>query len=75
MIVKSGGRELPDSTFEQAAALAAYYSVGREQEKVEIDYVERKFVKKVNGGAPGFVIYHTNYSLVASPDISHIHEE
>ncbi len=70
VIVKSGGHELPDSTFEQAAALAAYYSVGREQEKVEIDYVERKFVKKVNGGAPGFVIYHTNYSMTIAPDIS-----
>lgn len=70
VIVKSDGRELPDSTFEQAAALAAYYSVGRGQEKVEIDYVERKFVKKVNGGAPGFVIYHTNYSMNIAPDIS-----
>ncbi|MCM1309083.1 MAG: NFACT family protein [Butyrivibrio sp.] len=70
VIVKTDGRELPDSTFEQAAALAAYYSVGRAQEKVEIDYVERKFVKKVNGGAPGFVIYHTNYSMNIAPDIS-----
>ncbi len=27
----------------------------------------RKNMKKVAGAAPGFVIYHTNYSLVASP--------
>lgn len=72
VIVKSGGEELPDDTFEQAASLAAYYSKNREANKVEIDYVEKKHVKKVNGGAPGFVIYHTNYSMMASPDIGGI---
>ena len=41
-------------------------------EKVEIDYVEKKHVKKANGGAPGFVIYHTNYSMVIDSDISGI---
>lgn len=70
VIVKSNGNELPDRVFEEAAALAAYYSKGREQEKVEIDYIERKHVKKANGGAPGFVIYHTNYSMNIAPDNS-----
>ena len=60
--MKSEGKELPDRTFEEAAGLAAYYSKGRENEKVEIDYVQKKQVKKVAGAAPGFVIYHTNYS-------------
>lgn len=67
VIVKSEGKELPDRVFEEAGALAAYYSKGRENEKVEIDYIQKKFVKKVAGAAPGFVIYHTNYSLVAVP--------
>ena len=67
VIVKAEGNELPDRTFEEAAALAAYYSKGRANEKVEIDYIQRKHVKKAAGGAPGFVIYHTNYSMVASP--------
>ena len=31
-------------------------------------------VKKPNGAAPGFVIYHTNYSMAISPDISSIRE-
>ena len=39
VIVKSDGRELPDKTYEEAAALAAYYSKGRDLEKVEVDYV------------------------------------
>ena len=53
--------------FEQAGALAAYYSKGRDGDKVEVDYIQKKQVKKAAGGAPGFVIYHTNYSLVAEP--------
>ena len=32
------GKELPNRAYEEAAALAAYYSKGREQEKVEVDY-------------------------------------
>ena len=67
VIVKAEGRELPDRAFEEAGALAAYYSKGRDNDKVEIDYIQKKFVKKVAGSAPGFVIYHTNYSLVAAP--------
>jgi len=67
VIVKADGQELPDRTFEEAAALAAYYSKGRSNEKVEIDYIQKKHVKKVAGAAPGFVIYHTNYSMMAAP--------
>ena len=69
VIVKTEGKDLPDRTFEEAGALAAWYSKGRENEKVEIDYIQRKHVKKAAKGAPGFVIYHTNYSLIASPKI------
>ena len=71
-IVKSGGSELPDRTFEEAARLAAFYSKNRAGEKVEIDYIQRKHVKKPNSGKPGFVIYHTNYSMMIEPDISDI---
>ena len=70
VIVKSGGAELPDRVFEEAGRLAAYYSKNRGNDKVEIDYIEKKHVKKVNGARPGFVIYHTNYSLVIDSDIS-----
>ena len=72
VIVKTNGEELPDSTFEEAARLAAFYSKGKGQEKVEIDYVERKHVKKPNGSKPGFVVYYTNYSMMIDCDISKI---
>lgn len=74
VILKSGSDEVPDRTFEEAGRLAAYYSKNRGNEKAEIDYIEKKHVKKVNGGRPGFVIYHTNYSLVIDSDISGIEE-
>ena len=70
VIVKTEGKELPDRVFEEAGALAAYYSKGRGNEKVEVDYIQRKNLKKVPGAAPGFVVYHTNYSLMAVPGIT-----
>lgn len=73
VVVKAGNSgELPDRTFEEAARLAAYYSKGREQEKVEIDYIQKKHVKKPAGAKPGFVVYYTNYSMAIDSDISGI---
>lgn len=70
VLVKSNNEELPDRAFEEAGKLAAYYSNGRDNEKVEVDYLQKKNVKKPNGAAPGFVVYYTNYSLTIHPDIS-----
>lgn len=72
VVVKTNGQELPDRTFEEAAMLAGYYSQGRDAEKLEIDYLQRKNVKKPNGSAPGFVVYYTNYSMAIHPDIAGI---
>ena len=55
-----------------AARLAAHYSSAGSQNKAEVDYVEKKQVKKPNGGKPGFVVYYTNYSMMADTDISDI---
>lgn len=74
VIVKTNGEELPDRTFEEAGKLAAYYSKNRGNEKVEIDYIEKKHVKKPSGGKPGFVVYYTNYSLMIDSDISGIQQ-
>lgn len=74
VIVKCKGAELPDQTFEEAARLAAYYSKGNGQDKVEIDYIQKKHVKKPNGSKPGFVVYYTNYSMMIDTDISNIRQ-
>lgn len=74
VILKTEGAEVPDRAFEEAARLAAYYSKGREQDKVEIDYVQKKHVKKPAGAKPGFVVYYTNYSMAIDSDISNLTE-
>lgn len=72
VIVKSNNEELPDEVFEEAGRLAGFYSKGKDSDKIEIDYLQKKNVKKPNGAAPGFVVYYTNYSLTIHPDISDI---
>jgi len=72
VIVKSNNEELPDRVFEEAGRLAGYYSQGRNNEKIEIDYLQKKNLKKPSGAAPGFVVYYTNYSLMIDSDISGI---
>lgn len=70
VLVKTKTGVLPDRTFEEAGRLAAYYSRGRGSEKVEVDYLQKKNVKKPNKAKPGFVVYYTNYSLTVPPDIT-----
>ena len=70
--LKNDNKEMPDRVFEEAGAVAAFYSKAKGQSAVEIDYTKRKHLKKVAASKPGFVIYHTNYSLVAEPDISNL---
>ncbi len=67
VIVKTEGKELPDTVYEKAASLAAYYSSASDQAKVEVDYTLRKNLKKPPGSPPGFVIYNTNYSMTVKP--------
>lgn len=74
IVKQKAGEEMPDTTFEEAARLAAYYSAGREQGKVEVDYIQKKHVKKPNGAKPGFVVYYTNYSMTIEADIRGIQE-
>ena len=72
VIVKTNGKELPDSSYEYAAELAAYYSSGRDTDKVEIDYLQKKNVKKPASAVAGFVVYYTNYSMVVTPTLEHV---
>ena len=74
VILKNDGRDIPDHIYEIAGQLAAWYSSARSADKVEIDYIQKKHVKKVAGAKPGFVIYHTNYSLMAAPSLKGLTE-
>ena len=74
LVRTNGETDMPDRTFEEAGRLAAYYSKNRGQDKVEIDYIQKKHVKKPSSAKPGFVVYYTNYSLMIDSDISAIRE-
>ncbi|MBQ7873683.1 MAG: NFACT family protein [Oscillospiraceae bacterium] len=56
-VIVTEGREVPESTLEQAAIIAAYNSKGRESSLVPVDYTEIKNVKKPSGSAPGKAVY------------------
>ena len=72
VIVKCEGRELTDATYEDAARLAAFYSKAKGQSRIEVDYLQKKNVKKTGGAKPGFVVYYTNYSMLIDADISRL---
>ncbi len=72
VIIRTNGLEVPDSTYEEAARLAAFYSSGRGSDRVEVDYTIKKNIKKPAKAKPGFVVYYTNYSMVIDTDISKI---
>jgi len=75
VVVKTNGAtEVPDRVYEEAASLAAYYSSGRENPKIEVDYIRKKEVKKPAGGKPGFVVYYTNFSMVVTPSTLNLNQ-
>jgi len=72
VILRTGINEnIEDEDFETAARLAAFYSSSNSP-KTEIDYTQRKNLIKPPSAKSGYVIYHTNYSMVIDNDISDI---
>jgi predicted ribosome quality control (RQC) complex YloA/Tae2 family protein len=68
VIVKSKpGQEIPPSTLEEAAGLAAHFSEARYSSKVPVDCTKRKYVSKPAGARPGFVIYKNHKTIYATP--------
>jgi predicted ribosome quality control (RQC) complex YloA/Tae2 family protein len=74
VIIKTKGRQVPDSTLYEAAILAAYFSKGRESSRVPVDYCPRKNVKKPNGARPGMVIYDKYNTLYVTPSEEQINK-
>jgi predicted ribosome quality control (RQC) complex YloA/Tae2 family protein len=67
VIIKTGGREVPESTLLEAAQLAAYYSRGRDSTSVEVDIAPRRMVRRVPDGSPGLVHYQAQQTVRVSP--------
>ena len=68
IIRTNGAEEVPVSTLEEAATLAAYFSKAKQSSLVPVDYTQRKNVKKPNGAKPGMVIYLTNKTIYITPE-------
>ncbi len=60
VIVVSNNKNIPNSTLNEAANLAAYYSKASTSSLVPVDYTLKKFVKKPNGSKPGMIINKYN---------------
>ena len=67
-------REIPRSTIEEAAILAAYYSKARQSENVPVDYAKIPDVKKPRGAKPGIVYYENHSTLYVDPDEEEVKE-
>jgi len=65
-----GARKAQAAELQRAAAVAAFYSKGRDAQSVEIDYTERKHVRKQRGAAPGLVWYTDARTLRVAPEDS-----
>jgi predicted ribosome quality control (RQC) complex YloA/Tae2 family protein len=68
VIIKAGGRDIPRSTIEQAASLAAYYSQARGSTSVPVDYTLQRHVRHMKGGGPGMVLYEREKTIYAQPE-------
>ena len=68
VVISAGGREIPDRTVTQAAALAAYYSKAQTSGNVAVCYTKIRYVKKPAGAKPGKVIYKNYQTAFVTPD-------
>ena len=67
VVISCGGATPPDNTVTQAAQLAAYYAETGGGQNIPVDVTPVKQVKKLPGGKPGMVIYHTYRTVIANP--------
>ena len=65
-LIVSGGKEVPDSVIERAAAIVAGFSECADAPTAEVDYTLRKFVKRVKGSR----VTNTEYKTVADNPLS-----
>ena len=68
VVISADKKEVPDTTIEQAAMIAAYYSKAKNGSKVPVDYTFVKHVKKPGGAKPGMVIYDDYKTVYVTPD-------
>ncbi len=69
VILKTNGRTPAEEDINVAAAVAAYFSTGREATRVPVDVTLRRHVRKPRGAKPGMVTYREERTLMVSPGL------
>lgn len=67
VIVRTGGGAVAEETLLLAARLAARYSAARDEPRVQVDYAERRHVRRIKGARAGLVTYSHEETLTVSP--------
>ena len=57
-----------DTSIQEAATIAAYYSKAKESSQVPVDYTQIRNVKKPKGSKPGYVIYDNQTTIYVTPN-------
>ncbi|NMC27888.1 MAG: fibronectin/fibrinogen-binding protein [Syntrophomonadaceae bacterium] len=65
---------VPDTTLEEAAALAAHFSKASGSRKVAVDYTFRHNVKKPGSAKPGMVVYDNYWTILVDPASRRVQE-
>lgn len=67
VIIKSGGRKVPESVILFAAELAAEYSSARYESNIPVIFTKRKYVRPIKGAGPGMVTYRNEQIININP--------
>ena len=67
VIIACAGRTPPDDTITQAAQLAAHYAETAGGQNIPVDINPVGKIKRIPGGKPGMVIYHSHKTVVVNP--------
>ncbi len=64
VIIETNRKKVPEEVIKVSAEICAYYSKGREEDKTEIVFTEKKNVKKPKHSKAGFCTYENFKSIV-----------
>ncbi len=67
VVVRSGGRQVPETTIQEAAGLAAYFSRDRDAAAVPVAVTDVRHVSRLRGAGRGMVRYENEHTVLAAP--------
>ena len=68
VVIRTEGKRVPDEVIAAAAQICAWFSDGKQGDKIPVDYCLRRFVKKPPKAKAGFVIYTDFQTVLVTPD-------